>query len=766
MELERIKRRSCHQTSDLLSSSEGDQHLLSRDAAAGAGPSGQAQHGASGLQLTPSGGSSAAADLGMCHEKGVCWLAQEESKEGAAVSGGACGDPHLKCGGCDGCRQSLLDEDSRLEYLSAHEPDVEDGSSLSEFSGQVEALELMDPAHEAARSELAKEPHLDVSEGGSVAAECDQSCPAAELQDSVSLPDCTGELEAGEESSPANTCCLSSEEDLKSSSRIHQAVDASSDFRACFTTSRSTSAQLCLFSRAVNTEITLMDNPPPPGWCWVTPAGAGGTGKTESQLPLHRHRGDNISTAEKSENQEQQEFQAELGSRVLKTERLSHLGSPAVRSCCQESLQRAMEAELQVLNAHYQLCYQHCLKVCTPALEDTIRCHGKTRQVSSLLLVLEELKRKYKSMRVKIQTGVPLSALPPLSVEVNVFPASFPYVPCQLFQEDLCSDSVSAPRGAAFEAPGLEGGNISVHRDFLVTHLMDAGKSFQGGLQAGGETGAGQPSDSASSRAFGEHQEDVGIGVFAPQSWVKNEEGKEFWFDAEEDLAGEAFSVPPGTTKKPHGKEGDRRDTDEANLAVEGRKQERRGRAASVELDKVPSAQKGFPSQVLRKKLGKGIPPAGNSERNEEDQTFPSAFKPGRAAEATSAPRKTLLLPKPSSGPSSSAQVPSETKRPGQQAEGFLFQADVQQQSSAPCSSHDAFIPPNMLNLSNFTKLMKKLQQLHPEANREKIMAALLEVRKDNHGILSGLSISSIMEKTSAVLRKPNPSCAEGGKAG
>ncbi|KFP01799.1 RNA-binding protein 44, partial [Calypte anna] len=76
------------------------------------------------------------------------------------------------------------------------------------------------------------------------------------------------------------------------------------------------------------------------------------------------------------------------------------------------------------------------------------------------------------------------------------------------------------------------------------------------------------------------------------------------------------------------------------------------------------------------------------------------------------------------------------------------------QKTSVPLStnSHDAFIPPNMLNLSNFTKLMKKLQKLHPEASRDRIVDALLEVRKNNKGILSGLSISSIMERTSVIL--------------
>ncbi|NXC40424.1 RBM44 protein, partial [Penelope pileata] len=74
--------------------------------------------------------------------------------------------------------------------------------------------------------------------------------------------------------------------------------------------------------------------------------------------------------------------------------------------------------------------------------------------------------------------------------------------------------------------------------------------------------------------------------------------------------------------------------------------------------------------------------------------------------------------------------------------------------TSAPFSTNslETFVTPNSLNLSSFTKLMKKLQEIHPEASRDKIVDALLEVRKHNNGILSGLSINSIMERASLIL--------------
>lgn len=54
-----------------------------------------------------------------------------------------------------------------------------------------------------------------------------------------------------------------------------------------------------------------------------------------------------------------------------------HLDEQAVKNCastdCQKILERAIEAELQILNAHFHMCYQHCWKIYKLALEEN-RC--------------------------------------------------------------------------------------------------------------------------------------------------------------------------------------------------------------------------------------------------------------------------------------------------------------------------------------------------------------------------------------------------------
>ncbi|XP_077037146.1 RNA-binding protein 44 [Agelaius phoeniceus] len=84
-------------------------------------------------------------------------------------------------------------------------------------------------------------------------------------------------------------------------------------------------------------------------------------------------------------------------------------------------------------------------------------------------------------------------------------------------------------------------------------------------------------------------------------------------------------------------------------------------------------------------------------------------------------------------------------------------------QKTSICSSVKSsgiFVSPYALNLSSFTKLIRRLQTKHPGFSRGEIVGAVQEVRRMNKGVLSGLAISSIEEKASAILRSSTP-CSE-----
>lgn len=483
------RRRCFNQTSHIFSYSEKTEHMLVRDVAAGTNHSGFGlAHSANVTELKfseeslPYLSSSLDADIEIYNKQRmrICCAQADESKEEADTLGRVCDNTHFHCGVCDDCRQSHLDEDSQLEYLSAHEQDFDDRNSSSEFSEQrgtigIETLKLIDPVHEVPEGGVTKEQNLvDVSEDcSSEYGVGDQTCLEAAmpelphlLQASLSLQDASGmtsdhqeeqteyhsvvcgsileshsygskegicpnllvrdslenedvkdtpligsrllpqiatseevlekndrhsqhlnearqsltvatgkgpcsrrsraeavqfckcagdsdfysceesvvcargasytakdaetqfpvsailtsknpfsEVEVADESSCGNTSCLNLVhcETLKkvaSDSIVNQAVDASSDFRACFTTSRSTSAQVCLSSRAINTEITMMNKSRPAEWCRGSCAdvacntdwscGACSAEEIQSQLTdmLQKHSGGNTATAE------------------------------------------------------------------------------------------------------------------------------------------------------------------------------------------------------------------------------------------------------------------------------------------------------------------------------------------------------------------------------------------------------------------------------------------------------------------------------------
>uniref|UniRef100_A0A8C6ZF36 RNA binding motif protein 44 n=1 Tax=Nothoprocta perdicaria TaxID=30464 RepID=A0A8C6ZF36_NOTPE len=739
------------QTSHLLSYSEKVEHTVITDLAAEVNCSGFGQAcsiNVSELQLSegslPYLASSLDADLEMCNEERatVCCACGCKREKEAGMPGGACNDMHFIYRAGDDYRQGDLSEDSQLEYVSGDEQEYYERNSSSEFCKPmktvgIKASQLLDTVHEVPGSGARKEHDLvNMLEGCSTCKYCIGAAVSdlpQELQDCLSLPvckdlscDCEEEQTEyhsvlSENTLESRTCgsrersypnvsvndILENEEVKDSSSvvgtqltrmainektvekkdirvqsiavkqegfpavatqlcrsagetnphrcdesitcavgtscvrcawqgaetqcpvleinarenpsfdlevvdipsgnvrylnpelercanlesatsdckvTINQTVDASSDFRACFTTSRATSAQACLVSRAVNTGITMMNKSRPvewrreicadvacnTDWSWVSDSRE----ETWPQFAdvLGKHLEGNTATAETSQIQKQ---------------------SVKDSIYCRKLLWRAIQAELQVLNMHYQMCCHHCYEINKLMLEEEKELNA------SLLLVLEELKKSYETMKKKIEMGVPLNALPSLSVETRLFTLFSSYVP----------------------------GKVIFNFFFVLYAFL-------------------------------------------------------------------CFN-----------------DANKAKLAVEEMNgKEIKGKTVSVELVKNASGNRASVFQSLLTKFWYEIQSI-NTQNSGQDKTFPLA---------------------------------SNSVKNSMQKTSALYFSD----------SLDTFIPPNTLNLSSFTKLMKKLQEIHPETSREKIIDALLQVRTNNKGILSGLSINSIVKRTSLILRK------------
>ncbi|XP_057884059.1 RNA-binding protein 44 [Melospiza georgiana] len=614
------------------------------------------------------------------------------------------------------CLGADLGEDSQLEYLSAHEEYEEEKSNWSEFSEQEEVAEVkavppritageeasgkslrpsqsvaaepdiasLPPSQEAQPCKQGEPSYFSSCEtparGTSSTAEgADTQLPAPEI-----LPGKNPPVEAADKSSAGRS---ERGDALRSVPSV--AVDVGSDPRAGFPAS---SAQVCLCSRAVSTEVTVVSRAPQ-GWLGQTSVDAASntewpTGALSSHL--------------------QEELKDHLGWKTG-TDRPAHpskqTGKNCASSCCQNVLQRAIEAELQLLAIHYEMCYQHCLKVYELALEENTclgRCEKKAELHSSLLLALDELDNNYSTMRKEINVGTPLNELPPLSVELKFPPLSSFYTASKFFRKILYSDSrlcfsdLSGEGKADFEEPKQQEKGISVNM---------VGNSSLLGF---GDDHA----EKTTQRLMVIRQ----VTLFPLRGCVKNEEGSEYWFDAKEDLSVADISVMCKEMKKQQGKQ-DSIDS--------------RGKVVCFKLI----------TQIMVFNIGVLC---------SFSKLKYKWFMFGGLSHSDGCEVKIVVSGKEHSSVPVGDPKPSVPEDPGENS----------LQKTSTCSSLKSsciFVSPYALNLSSFTKLVRRLQDKHPEFSRAEIVGAVQEVRRMNKGVLSGLAISAIEEKASAILRSSTP---------
>ncbi|XP_067404793.1 RNA-binding protein 44 [Emydura macquarii macquarii] len=628
---------------------------------------------------------------------------------------------------------------------------------------------------------------------------------------------------------------------------VNQTVDVSSDFRACFTTSRATSANASVISKANNTKLTMMNKTRSKEWQTMTCRSVacntdlscvgGNMEQIASQLAETWEKciNNHIPT---TEGNSQIKDPLRLRIRDLRENpgRALHLSKEIEKNyssdCCRTMLERAIKAELQLLRTHYWMCYQHCCKINRLVMEER-ECFNrnfksdidKTELGSSLLSIFEELKARYDSMREKLVMGIPLDSLPPLSVESKLFSIFSSYVPSKLVRDDLLYNSSSGAEKSGLEISKHQEGEISSslkRTPSLVTHQMVC------------LTDNRQCKQSPPYKNFEIKCEDQDV----KSDCRKNQEIKEDWFDAKENFTVTDFSVTlQGNEKEqenlkkvistteikmakntsepnkhfihvgglsPSVSEVDLRShfqkyqvlevsicefssnyryaslsfrkASKAKLAVEEMNgKEIKGKTVNVHLVKAAGENILPASQKFSRPLHYEIQATDTSEKNIQGRITRSVSDTLKVPFTTSTSLKVLAplsasstVPAPTLA--SSKVLSSDLKSPRHESGHLLFSVDQQNIRENPRHINSVqfspnpsatFIPPNTLNLSSFTKLMKKLKELHPKATCDNIVDALLEVRTNNKGFLSGLSINAIVEMASFILRKSASKCEE-----
>uniref|UniRef100_A0A8C6D2L3 RNA-binding protein 44 n=1 Tax=Moschus moschiferus TaxID=68415 RepID=A0A8C6D2L3_MOSMO len=583
---------------------------------------------------------------------------------------------------------------------------------------------------------------------------------------------------------------------------INQTVDVSTDFRACFTASRATSARSSVVSTSSNTEITMMNKKRPSegqsekqrsvacntDWSYIQdtedPQMAMTKGPSGKSLSVHslKPNGNVL-------NKDSLELKTFVFTDLKKhSERESQPPKEAERNlpseCCERVMQRAIQAESHLVNVHYQLCRRHCSDIYRLVMEDR---EGLNRNLSSsstkkelgstLLSVLGDLKVRYLNLKEKINKGIPLEELPPLSIESRLLSAF------STFASRLMKEESHIFAGADSELDNQsthDVGSSNLKKTLPQTSLL---------------LDNGRPKQDKSPEKGGLKNGDIDVDLSQLKLDDKDcknyREVSEDWFDAKENLTAADFSgiqenqieqdkADPKFTLEIKNVEPLRRDkgylihvgglcpsVSEADLRSYFQKYE----ISDVSIyDSSPNYR--YASLAFKKnrdakmavKEMNGVEIKGKSVnvrlvKTPGEYTSPLSTKNGNKVSFSNLEKSTS---KEISSPSSISRLPRTRPRQlGSEQDSEFFPFD-QKGIKKNCKQIEStkllpdtpirFIPPNTLNLRSFTKIVKRLAELHPEVSRDHIIDALQEVRVNHKGFLNGLSINTIVEMTSSVL--------------
>ncbi|XP_005411261.1 PREDICTED: RNA-binding protein 44 isoform X1 [Chinchilla lanigera] len=581
---------------------------------------------------------------------------------------------------------------------------------------------------------------------------------------------------------------------------VHQTVDVSTDFRACFTTTRATNARPSVVSTSSNTEVTMMSRKRPSKWQSEKQSVACNTdwsyGQDGVDIPVGvtKGAGKSLSVDSKKpdgnfQNKDSPEFKTCDNTDLQKhPERELQFSEEMVKDlpskCCKKIMQRAIEAEMHLLNVHYQMCHRHCCDIYKLVMESkglnrNLPSNSAKKELGSALLsVLGDLKVRYMNLKEKIHKGIPLEELPPLSVESKLLTTFSTFV-SRLMKEE----------SHAFSGADSEVGNQTASDGDVSSSLKKAHS------QVSLLSGSSHPKQDTS------HKTDVlkngGINVDFSQLKLDDKECRndheisEDWFDAKENMTGVDSS----------GTEENQINHDRRNLKftveMKNYKEIQRDKGFLIHVGGLcPSVSEAdlrsyfhkyhiseisicdsstnyrYASLAFKKNhdAKMAVEEMNGIEINGKSVNVRLVKSHGECTSPFSSKKILNNLEKSTNKEISAAPSVSTLSRtrPRQMvSEQDSELSPLEQDAKKNCKQIESaqlvpktpvqFIPANTLNLSSFTKIIKRLAELHPEVSRDDIIDALQEVRMNRKGFLNGLSISTIVEMTSSVLKNSTP---------
>ncbi|XP_058888550.1 RNA-binding protein 44 isoform X2 [Acipenser ruthenus] len=593
--------------------------------------------------------------------------------------------------------------------------------------------------------------------------------------------------ESDAEESPTTTCqrCLAASD---STIRVNQIIDASADFRAGFTSTTATEASVFVASKSTST-----DNPGVPhahaavNTEWSLLQGALRDGGSQTSVPSTSEKCINTDLRMVDLDSFAEEFmklrlgKEELNELKKKLARMEKCSAAACGCSCDTATQRAVKAELQLLDLHYWMCRQHCWRLHYTVHEKGFSDLGAAAHSQGLESALQELQSDYSKMREKILSGTSLDDLPPLSVDSKRIVTLKQYVPSKVMAVALSSQEV-----------------VCSHQEKGLPEDKNNGRGVPSSSQV--LPFQEKPHFEVSTRCCKSVHDPANRGSDCKkQRMKKDHDFTEDWFDAEENLRtdGQIDDVldNTGVTRQTAGGICGSKSTEAVNedwgLKCENSAEREKQpdhylcvRDLSVtvtEKDLMRLFQKYQATDVWITNTANHLRLAivtvcGTSCAEKARKEMNGKQIHGRAIKVDpirqpgvgwqNASKHCSYTPAPvqewraESCDGKQLRVSSQTgpliHQTGPVAPPKVFKRNyekLQCVQDTPTAS-GTFLTQHYAGLSSFDKLMDRLMKLHPEAGRQKIVEALIELRAEKKGFLSGLPLKTIVEMTSAVLKK------------
>ncbi|KAF4086941.1 hypothetical protein AMELA_G00090390 [Ameiurus melas] len=549
---------------------------------------------------------------------------------------------------------------------------------------------------------------------------------------------------------------------------VSQAVDASNDFRACFTSTRATEITQDLLAMVHKVVSTDTDS------CLIS-----------QETPTTQRPTSEKYTITEIYMSDLDALCEEFGNLRKMEKELMHLKAKMARSgsdtaggprseqqkshCGCGSVPRARLAELRLLALQFAMCQQHCWRCFYTSPQSETSLQGIDALLDAMSKTLKSLEDSYLKMKKKILEGVPLDNLKPLSVDTKSLTAATSYRPSLIYEAFLDD---SQPE-FSFKPSGLEDeGQTNQADEVLNINPADLGH-FNKNMAAHWQDSATSSKTASSKRCRGlmpGYSQQPVVSTDAKPGAPKELHSSDAWFDAEEELGCDSQSCKDdqqtgqrdlGNSKKEQKVDANRKKDQCFLLCVSNLPN------GVTEHDLLLWFAKYHASQVSLSKFSNGA--AIVSVRNPKDAEAAVRDMTGRSIQGHTLHVEHILKSPTDSQAiikESCIQLAPAALNAGSVREGLITYSSNNVHASRPfrCSldkltnicptptASGTCVPQHYGTMGSFDMIMAQLSERHPKMGRQQIVSALLELRAKHHGVLSGLPLSEIVDMTSKLL--------------